>query len=269
MIKISELYIYPVKSLSGIQIQTSELTPFGLKYDRRWMLVDANGRFITQRENADLATIQTQIQDNQLILSYQNLEIQVPDVDEKNAEQIEVTIWKDSFKASLVSHEVDSWLSERLNMSCRLVYMPENTQRQINMDFAEKNQFVSFADGYPILLVSQESLDDLNSRLTHKVNINRFRPNIVVTGTNAYAEDDWSEFSVNELNFRAVKKCSRCIIPSINQTSGVQDRKEIIAVLNQYRKVDKKIYFGQNVICQNVEKISCPSISCGDLINLK
>lgn len=268
MITISELYIYPVKSLAGIKLSTSKLSPIGMQHDRRWMIVNSAGKFLSQREIHKMATINTAIKDDKLFLSYNNLEIIVPAVDEA-CRKIWVTIWKDTFKATHVSTQVDKWLSDILEQDCQLVYMDDSVQRQTDIEFAPKGQNVSFADAYPILVISQASMDDLNIKLESPVSINRFRANIIVSGTNAHAEDNWQELSINSIVYKAVKLCSRCIMPSINQETGKQDQVKMLAVLNRYRKIDKKIKFGQNLIYKNISIINEQWISCGDEIILK
>ena len=268
MINLSALYIYPVKSLAGIKLTTSKLTPFGLEYDRRWLIIDKNGRFLSQREVAKMATIKTAILDEQLILTHEKSQIKIPAVNNQSR-QIKVSVWNDTFNANHVSKEVDEWLTGVLGQSCQLVYMNKGVKRQVDLDFAPKGQYVSFADAFPFLVISQASIDDLNSRLDEPVNINRFRANIIVTGTEAFAEDNWHNLSINTIDYQAVKTCSRCIIPSINQQTGQQDKVKMLATLNSYRKVDKKIKFGQNLIYKNVEIINQQSISCGDEVKLK
>lgn len=267
MIEISEIYIYPVKSLAGIKLKTSKLTSVGLQNDRRWMVVDSNGKFMSQRELSKMATIKTEIIDSKLILKHKNSIIKVPSVANETKEML-VTVWKDTFMATHVSSKVDSWLTGILGQDCKLVYMQENVQRQIDLEFAPIGQNVSFADAYPILVISQASLDDLNSKLETPVNINRFRANIIVLGIKAFAEDDWQNLSINNIEYKAVKKCSRCIMPSINQQTGKQDRVKMLTVLNRYRQIDKKIKFGQNLIYKNVNIINQQPISCGDEIKL-
>jgi len=268
MIKISELYIYPVKSLAGIKLNSARLSPLGLQYDRRWMIVNNDGRFISQRELAKMATIKTKIVAGQLTLSHMDSEIKVPSAG-AHFEQKKITLWNDTFEATHLSNQVDIWLSDILQQDCQLVYMQEDVQRQIDMDFSPNGQNVSFADAYPILLISQASLDDLNSKLQKPVNINRFRVNIVVAGTNAFAEDDWQDLSINGIEFKAVKKCSRCIVPSINQQTGIKDQAKMLSVLSNYRKEDKKIKFGQNLIYKNTSSINEQWISSGDEIILE
>ena len=267
MIKITELYIYPVKSLAGIQLNSSNLSPFGLNYDRRWMIVDDKGLFVSQREHSKMATIKTAIIDGQLMLSNNQDQIAVPNSDKND--QITVTVWKDTVMASHVCEKVDKWLSDKLNISCRLVYMHNQVQRQIDEDFAAPNQYVSFADGFPLLVISQASIDDLNSRLDTFVSVDRFRPNMIVSGTTAFAEDHWQDLSINNIDFKAVKPCSRCIMPSINQQTGVQDQVKMLSTLNKYRKFDKKIKFGQNLIFKDANLIDKQTIACGDEIKLE
>lgn len=268
MIKISELYIYPVKSMAGIAVKQVELSPFGFKHDRRWMVVDENGICITQREIHKMATIKTAIKENQLVLSHADDSIVVPNCDD-TAKEIQVTVWNDTFNAQLVSSKVDDWLSQILAQPCHLVYMSNQVKRQVDTDFAPQGQHVSFADAYPILVISQASIDDLNAKLPEAIHINRFRPNLVVSGTQAFGEDNWSDLSINNIEFKAVKKCSRCIMPSVNQQTGIQDQVKMLATLNTYRKQDKKIKFGQNLIYKDVNLINGQTISCGDEVILK
>ncbi|MCF6287998.1 MAG: MOSC domain-containing protein [Proteobacteria bacterium] len=267
MITISELYIYPVKSLSGIKLNHSELTPLGLKHDRRWMIVDENGNFLSQRTIAKMATIKTYINNDQLQLQYKNDSITIPKVDTSNLHR-EVSVWNDTFNAATISPKVDKWLSKILEQDCHLVYMHEHVARQINPESAPLGHNVSFADAYPILMISQASLNDLNNRLETPVNINRFRGNIIVAGCPAFAEDEWQAFAINHTQFNTVKKCSRCIMPSINQQTGVQDQLKMLAILNSYRKFNQKIKFGQNIRYTNPDQVAGMSISCTDEIKL-
>jgi len=268
VIKITELYIYPVKSLAGISMKKSELSQFGLQNDRRWVIVDKDGMFMSQRTTPKMATIKTVIENNQLSLSHDGEEIKVP-ITTRQSKTMQVTVWNDSLKAQKISPKIDKWLSEILGQSCHLVYMPKSAERQIDKDFAQDMQYVSFADAFPILLVSQASIDDLNKRLEKPVNINRFRPNIVVDGVAAFAEDSWNDFSINKIHYSMAKPCSRCIMPSINQEKGVQDNVKLLAVLNKYRKFDKKIKFGVNILYKDALKVDNQCISLGDVINLK
>ena len=268
MISISALYVYPVKSLAGIKLEQSQLSEFGLHNDRRWLIVDEDGLFMSQRTTPKMATIQTALKDNGLILSHQDKEIKVPKASNESR-SMPVTVWSDNLNAQLLSQEVDEWLSKVLGKACHLVYMPKSAERQIDKDFSQDKQYFSFADAFPILLVSQASIDDLNQRLEKQVNINRFRPNIVVDGIAAFAEDLWSDFTINEIEYHMAKPCSRCIMPSINQANGIQDNVKLLSVLNKYRKFDKKIKFGVNILYKDLSKVNNQYIRVGDTINLK
>lgn len=268
MIRISELYIYPVKSLAGIKLSSSTLSQFGLRYDRRWMIVDTAGKFLSQRELPKMATIKTSIVNDKLVLTHNEKSINVAEI-QPLSERITVTVWNDTLEAVKTDDQVNRWLSQVLAQDCQLVYMHKQAKRQIDKDYAENNQYVSFADAFPILVISQASLDELNSKLDKPVNINRFRANMIVSGSKAHEEDYWQDLSINDIQFKAVKKCSRCIIPSINQSTGKQDNVKMLSVLNRYRKEDKKIKFGQNLIYKNASAIQGKIISCGDEIKLK
>jgi hypothetical protein len=268
MIKVTELYVYPVKSLAGISLSAAQLDSFGIKNDRRWIIVDSNGTFLTQRTHPQMALIKTSFSDDCLKLSFKDQTITVPAINDNNQE-IFVTVWKDSFHAKHVCKQVDKFLSEIIGLPCQVVYMNPEVQRQIDEDYAPKNQYVSFADAFPFLLTSQSSLDELNQYLDHKAEMIRFRPNIVIEGCKAYAEDHFNELSINRVELKAVKKCSRCPMPTINQQSGKKDNAQILTILNQTRKQNNKVYFGQNLIYKNPKKVENLTVNIGDEIILE
>jgi uncharacterized protein YcbX len=246
-INISALYIYPVKSLAGIALKSSELDAMGLKHDRRWMLVSPNGDFLSQRKLPQMALIQPKFIQQQLFLSTANQ----PDlvVAEANAQQtMQVSIWKDSVTAQCVGEEADKWLSKALGTPCHLVYIPDSEIRQCDPKFAKQGDHTGFSDGFPILLISTASLEDLNQRLDQAVSMKRFRPNIVVDGCEAFAEDHWAEFSIGEIAMRGVKPCSRCILTTVDPATGQRSGVEPLQTLMRYRKQGSNVYFGQNVI---------------------
>jgi uncharacterized protein YcbX len=251
MLFISQLFIYPIKSLGGIAVNEAEVTSRGLKYDRRYMLVDNNNTFITQRDFSAMALLRTAIESNKLVVYHINdlfnklflpLNPSSPDA------FTVVRIWDDSCEAQYVSEEADKWFSNKLNFQCRLVYMPESTKRNVDPQFAINNDITSFSDGYPLLLVGQASLDDLNSRLGEPVPINRFRPNIVMRGGFPFQEDKMEQFSINGIMFYGVKPCSRCVVTATNQETAIKD-KEPLRTLARYRLYNNKPLFGQNVLC--------------------
>lgn len=247
---ISELAIYPVKSMRQIQLDKSSLQFGGLKYDRRWMVVDTDGVMITQRKVARLCLIQPELIspeiDCGLILSAPNMAaIKVPVPDGCVIRNIKV--WNDECSAYDGGNEVADWLSLFLEIECRLVYFPDNEIRIVDQNYAAPNDQIAFSDGFPLLLTSQASLDDLNSRLDENIPMVRFRPNIVISGCEAFAEDDWKQLKVGDITLRIVKPCARCIIPNIDIVTASRC-KEPIKTLITYRKRDNKIIFGQNAI---------------------
>lgn len=252
MYTISQLFIYPVKSLGGIEVTEAQLTDRGLQYDRRWMLVDNNNQFLTQREHPVMCLLQTAIEEDKLIVYYKNnpedkVHVLLQPLPTKKTVQVQV--WDDECAAWFVSDEADEWCSNKLSMPCRLVYMPENEKRKVDARYATGEDITSFSDGYPLLMIGQASLDDLNSRLLEPLPMDRFRPNIVFNGGQPYDEDIMSHVRVNEIDLYGVKLCARCTITTINQTNGIK-AKEPLLTLAGYRMKNNKIYFGQNVLLQ-------------------
>ncbi len=246
MLSISELYIYPIKSLAGIKLDSVEVTDRGFKHDRRWMLVDENNLFLSQREVPIMALIKTRLTDQHLELTYKNSSIKIPFTPVKQ-EFITVSVWDDVCKAQLVDDDIDKWFSEVLGMKCRLVYMPDNSLRETDPRYTPEGYITSFADAYPFLIIGQASLNDLNTRLPQPMPINRFRPNIVFEGGEPYQEDLINEFTINNISFSGVKLCARCNIPTIDQDTAIAG-KEPSKTMAGYRLKNKKIYFGQNLI---------------------
>lgn len=254
---LSEIWIYPVKSLSGIRLTHAEVEEKGLKYDRRWMIIDENGIFITQRALHKMALIDVELLTYGLILSYrpeENDTIFVP-FEPISANPVSVTIWDDETDALTVSDEADKWLSNLLGKSVRLVVMPESTQRKADPKYAENDENVSFADGFPFLIISQASLDSLNSRLLEPIGMKRFRPNFVVTGTAPHEEDNWKSIQIGNVQFEIVKPCARCVLTTVNPETG-EKGPEPLKTLATYRKVNNKILFGQNVVAKDFGKIN-------------
>lgn len=259
-VSVKQLYIYPVKSLAGIPLDQSNVDSMGLQYDRRWMVVSPEGNFITQRTDPKMALINTSLTDGRLTLSMANKEAHEVPLTTANSEQMDVVVWKDSLTASKVGAETDAWLSDALGIACHLVYIEEDVVRQCDLDFSDEGDRTGFADGFPILIVSEESLKDLNDKLESPVDMRRFRPNIVVTGFDAFAEDKLSLFSIGDIPMKGVKICSRCPMPMNDPDLGERTSQEPIATLSTYRKWDGKIFFGMNVIQQKQGVISVGDI---------
>ncbi len=249
MLQLSEIYIYPIKSLGGIRLSASMLTERGLVHDRRWMLVDGQG-FMTQRKFPKMALLQVaQNEDHLEVRSPDDpLALAVP-LAVKSYFPRRVPIWEDTTEAWQVSRHADDWFSEALNHPCTLVYMPDDSERRVTGKVSGQTRAVSFADSYPALLVGQASLDDLNTRLTESVPMDRFRPNLVFTGGAPYEEDRWHTFRLGEATCTAEKACARCNVTTINQTTAERG-KEPLATLSEYRQRGNKVLFGQNVLLE-------------------
>ena len=268
--KISELYIYPIKSLGGFSVRAADLTLRGLAHDRRFMLTTLEGKFLTQRSNAQMALLKTRIEGTQLVVwdsRSPDYSLSIPLVPINFQKEQLVTIWGDTCIGSVLPTYVSDWFSERLGQPCQLVYMAEHAQRPVEEGFKKKGEIVSFADAYPMLLLGQASLDDINNRLEHPISVDRFRPNILFTGGQAFEEDNWRYFKIGTATFRGVKACARCNVPNINQSTA-QIEKEPNKTLATFRKFNNKIYVGQNVCWEQALSEGKGRISVGDEINL-
>ena len=248
---LSELYIYPVKSLGGISLQQAELVETGLKYDRKWMLIDEKGVFVTQRKHFELAMLQVGIDAERITVTHKKDPAQSISfsVEENTGLSIPVSIWDDESTGLEVSKLVNEWFSDFMQMSVRLVKMPADARRLVDPRYAENNEIVGFSDGYPCLLISQASLDGLNKKLEVPVRIDRFRPNFVFTGGEPHIEDSFGSFYIGEMLFSAVKPCARCVLTTIDQQTGEKGQ-EPLKTLAGYRTINKKVLFGQNLIHQ-------------------
>ncbi|MES2240421.1 MAG: MOSC N-terminal beta barrel domain-containing protein [Bacteroidota bacterium] len=256
MLQLSEIWIYPIKSLGGIPLEQSKVTERGLENDRRWMLVDQEGLFLSQRTHPQLALFQPQIENDFLNITHKGKESEALKIslladNLKPKNKIPVTVWEDDLEAEELSLEANEWFSERLGFAVRLVYMPEESHRKVDPNYAvNADNITSFSDGFPFLMIGQASLDDLNSRLDNPISIKRFRPNFVFIGGEAYEEEIWKEFNIGSLTFYGVKPSGRCIITTVNPELGKFAGKEPLFTLSKYRKVGKKVLFGQNVIAK-------------------
>lgn len=252
---ISELLIYPVKSLGGISLKSALLTDRGLEYDRRFMLIDAQNRFVTQREFPELAFFKTAIDGYQLIITDKRDEssVSVPLI-AIEGEHYGVQIWDDHCQAILLDSTIADWFSARLSQPVRLVYMPDESQRPVDPSYATKGELTSFSDGYPVLIIGAESLKDLNARLENPVPMDRFRPNIVFSGGYPHVEDTFMTFKAGDVQLEAVKPCARCVMTTTDQDTGLRSA-EPLKTLSKYRSKHNKIYFGQNLLASHAGEI--------------
>jgi uncharacterized protein YcbX len=255
VITIESLYVYPVKSCAGIGLERAQVTPRGLLYDREWMVVTPQGRFLTQREAPRLALVRTALGDDALQLTAPGMpRLHVPLVRANRAESTEVTVWSDTVLASDEGDAAASWFGEHLGRDVRLVRFDDSRPRPTDPDWSQGLQGSSaFADGYPILVFSRASLDDLNSRLPAPLPVDRFRPNVLVSGCGPYAEDGLVMLATNDVKLRLVKPCTRCTITTVDQATGVAHGDEPVRTLRSYRwdATLRGVKFGQNAIVES------------------
>jgi uncharacterized protein YcbX len=244
---LSEIWIYPIKSLGGISLTQARVMKKGLQYDRRWMLVDEAGVFLTQRVHPIMALFKTSIDSSKLTVRFKEHTLVLDLAPTYDPNPLTVTIWDDRVTAYEVDREISAWFSHHMNMPCRLVYFPEENARQIELKYSPEGSYVSLADAYPLLIIGQRSLDDLNQRLQVPLPMNRFRPNLVFTGGEPYEEDTWRDFAVGTTRFIGVKPCARCALPTIDQDTAEKGQ-EPTRTLATYRRSENKILFGQNVL---------------------
>ncbi|WP_439101007.1 MOSC domain-containing protein [Congregibacter sp.] len=247
--QLSGIYRYPVKSAQGHGVNSAMIDRFGLAGDRRWMLIDSDGQFYSQRRAPALALLAVAPRETGLRLSFdeQSIDVDLPGSQNK---EVTATVWEHTLLARCAEPRVNVWLSERLGEDLRLVFCPDNATRSVDAAYLPESlgeQRVAFSDGFPLLIVSQASLDDLNARLPASVSMDRFRPNLVVAGSEPYAEDQWQGLRIGSTTLAVVKPCSRCAIPSVNQQTAEKDP-VINPVLASYRRRDGIIYFGMNAI---------------------
>lgn len=249
--RLSALYRYPLKSAKGETLQQIGLDKLGLEGDRRWMLVDeASGRFLTQRAVARMSQLSALCNDQGgLTLSapgQTSLEVPLPGAD---AALRGVTIWKDSLRVPDAGDEAGAWVSEFVGKPTRLVQVPQERARMTAAGYGKDDDRVAFADGFPLLLIGQASLEDLSSRVGRPLEMLRFRPNLVIEGSDAFAEDGWKRVRIGDIEFRVVKSCARCILTTIDPQTGERSAdREPLATLQKYRAREEGAMFGQNLV---------------------
>jgi uncharacterized protein YcbX/ferredoxin len=258
--KVSSIHIYPVKSTAGFKVTKAKVEELGLNFDRRFVVSDPSGQFITARTEPRLCLIEARILD-------QGIELSAPDMPtltllykEFTAQYQKVTIWGDDVAGQLCADDANEWFSEYLNRPCNLLFFGQNSfrERKANTPNARK---IAFADGYPVLLISQASLDNLNKHLLgnqqESVSMTQFRPNIVVDDCLPFAEDTWLHIRIGEVDFKVSKPCERCIFTTVNPQNGEKHPKQQpLQMLKSFRQThDGEVLFGQNLIALNSGEI--------------
>ena len=272
--QISEINIYPIKSLKGISLENSHVEKRGLRFDRRWMLTDRDGMFFTQRETPKMAAVTVEVTSDGLRVTSKNEgEMAIPFEPDRGSRQ-NVTVWQSNVAAEVYTGEVSEWFSDVLGRSCQLVLMPEKSHRHVSEKFDRGDDIVSFADGYPLMLLGEGSLAEVNERLEEnykdadknvRVPMNRFRPNLVVQGSDPFEEDRWAKIRVGDAIFRVVKPCARCVMTTVDQARGEFDGKEPLKTIASFRmakdvfpdtfeslgQTANAVLFGENLIPEN------------------
>jgi uncharacterized protein YcbX len=267
-VTVRSLHVYPVKGLKGIEVPRARCTELGLEHDRRFMVVDPAGMFFTQRSHPKMATLWTDLRGDALEISTADMSpLEVP-LRPAGAPGTRVTVWSSTVDAVAVSIEADAWLTEALGTPCRLVYMPDSTERFSNAHYAGKGRRVGFADGFAYLVIGSASLDDLNARLVAgghaALPMNRFRPNLVVEGAAPYAEDGWGDISAGTARMRGVKPCGRCEVTTTDQSTGEVRGPEPLATLATYRNSPEfGVMFGMNYVT-----LGAGEVAVGDTVDL-
>ena len=274
--QISEINIYPIKSLKGISLDDSLVEKRGLRFDRRWMLTDRDGIFFTQRETPRMAAIAVGVDSGQLIVESESAGILNIPFEPDRATRQKVVVWQSEVAGEVYDGEVSEWFSDVLGRSCQLVLLPEKSHRHVSEAFDRGDDIVSFADGYPLMMIGEGSLAEVNERIEEKYRdadedvrvpfpMNRFRPNLVVQGSDPFEEDNWSKIRVGEAIFWVVKPCARCVMTTVDQARGEFDGKEPLKTIASFRmakdvfpdtfeslgQTANAVLFGENLIPEN------------------
>lgn len=245
--KIDQLNIYPIKGLGGISVNKAYAYERGFENDRRFMLVNKEGKFISQREYKEMALFSCEIDRDELKVHFQDQMISL-NITQEEGDKINTTVWGNQINAIEVNPQAHEWFSDMLKQDCKLVKMNKSSRRNKSLLKSPSNTQVSFADGYPYLILGTASLTHLNTKLESPVPIDRFRANIIVDTSYEHQEDDMDLFTLSGLKFRMIKPCARCQVITIDQATGVST-KEPLKTLSGYRKKENKVYFGANVVC--------------------
>jgi uncharacterized protein YcbX len=260
---IKELYNYPVKSLAGNQLESVYVEKRGFSNDRRFMFIDENNRFITARSHHQLIQIKVRVKNKELVFNNSTNQDQLNQPILFSKEKINVSIWNSNSNCHLIENNmIDRWISDFCGKSLRLVYMADDDIRNVNSKYSNPDDIVSFADGYPILITNNKSLDNLNQKLEKPVKMNRFRPNLVVDGSLSWEEDHWKKIKIGKTILRIAKPCARCIVTTLDPETSEQGN-EPLYTLSKFRKQNNKVLFGMNAIVEQGG-----TISVGDQIEL-
>ncbi|GJM60259.1 MOSC domain-containing protein [Persicobacter diffluens] len=245
---LTGIYIYPIKSLAGISLNKSKVEEEGLQFDRRWMLVDENGKFLSQRTMGKMAQLQPEITPQGLQVAHRigGEKLFIPLQAEGAPRQ--VTVWENTFEAQEVNEECNQWFTKKLGINCALVQLSPDRNRIAPEKYTGEDEVaVSFADGFPILLSNEASLKDLSDKSNTALEMERFRPNLVISGAEAWAENSWETIQINGITFKGVKPCGRCKVTTLNPKTGEPTGKEPLKTLSKLRNWKNNAIFGENL----------------------
>jgi MOSC domain-containing protein len=252
--RLLAINVYPIKSCAGHSLSTAQVEARGLRYDRELMVVDAAGQCtLTQREHPRLALVTPYREETRLSVEAPGMAPLTIELRQAGP-PITAAIWNDQVASIDQGDEIADWFSRYLGLDCRLVGMASVTARPVDRRYAvHETDVVSYADGYPLLVISEESLTDLNAHLAEPVLMNRFRPNLVLSGSGIpFGEDYLRRFTLGHITFAAVKPCARCVMTTVDQKNGAFAGQEPLRTLATYRRGDRGALFGQNLIHQQL-----------------
>jgi len=253
-LRLASLHVYPIKSCGGLSPADWDVDDFGLRHDRRWMIVTPDGEFLTQREQPRLALVRPELRNGSLVLRAPGMpELALPLVPPARQRK-KVHVWNDITEGVPVGPEAAQWLSRFLGELVQLVWMPNDVIRPTDPEYALGHR-VSFADGFGFLLIGSASLAELNRRLEKPLPMNRFRPNLVVSGAEPFAEDDWRELRLAGLELTIVKPCARCVTTTTDQETAERGV-EPLKTLATFRKRNGKVMFGQNLVHRGTGRLA-------------
>ena len=276
MLTLSKINIFPVKSLDGYSPESAIVEKRGLQFDRRWMITDLDGMFMTMRNNGRMALLKAVVENDILTIfekeNPQN-QVKIPVLSENTEGVIETEIWNDCVISSIVSKKANDFLSDFLQKKCQLVTMPSTTERRLDAQYNTGNDIVSFADGYPFLIIGEASLQQLNDKILERhppnapLSMRRFRTNFVFSGGAPFQEDTFKNFKIGDVDFIGVKPCARCVLTTRDPDTGIKG-KEPLDTLMTFRQEGTKILFGQNVVWNDEmwQKAMLPEVKVGDKI---
>lgn len=261
--QLSAIHLFPIKSCAPLALECARVEARGLAGDRRWMVIDANDKFVTGRQQPRLTLLRAVPEGDGLSVSAPDvapLRVQAPQDDERVATEV----WGSAVHPRVACAAANAWFSAHLGVPARLVYMDDACLRAVDTDYAAPGDVVSFADGFPLLLVSQAALDALNAKLAQPVPMLRFRPNLVVANTAAHAEDGWKRIRIGAVEFDVVKPCTRCVFTTVDFERGEFDPSgEPLRTLLSYRRSPSGVTFGQNLIARGLG-----SVHVGDAVEV-